>query len=64
LFKNKSPWIEIGPAPGAYIQARDFIAIMALLFVSDIKKISNELMIIVKKSLSWCFHQKLKKENE
>jgi hypothetical protein len=30
---NKSPWVEIGPAPGAYIQVSDFRAIMALLFL-------------------------------
>jgi hypothetical protein len=29
---NKSPWVKIGPTPGAYIQVSDFRAIMALLF--------------------------------
>jgi hypothetical protein len=32
VCSNKSSWVKIGPAPGAYIQVSDFRAIMALLF--------------------------------
>jgi hypothetical protein len=31
VCSNKSPWVKIGPAPGAYIQVSVFRDIMALL---------------------------------
>jgi hypothetical protein len=31
VCSNKSPWVQTGPAPGAYIQVSDLRAIMALL---------------------------------
>jgi hypothetical protein len=33
VCSNKSPWVKIGPAAGACIQVREFMAIVALLFL-------------------------------
>jgi hypothetical protein len=38
VCSNKSPWVKIGPAPGAFIQVSDFMAIMALLLSYAVTK--------------------------
>jgi hypothetical protein len=40
VCSNKSPWVKIGSALGAYIQVRDFRAIVALFFF-----VSNAILI-------------------
>jgi hypothetical protein len=46
VCSNKSPWVKISPAPGAYKQVSDFRAIIALLFLSTAQlDVRNESML-------------------